>query len=126
MSNADVDTTIQPAGNSDSDAWTTDAEDEGNHPVTSSDKLSKSTDIPDPTATTKQGWNGDPMDWESWPTGRPGPVVSEARMQEAMEEFQVWDKERDEQSRTKEKVVHFAEFSSSCRGALNAHSSQRE
>ena len=126
MSNADVDTTIQPAGDSDSDAWTTDAEDEGNHPVTTSDKLCKSTDIPDPTTTTKQGWNGDPMDWESWPTGRPGPVVSEARMQQAMEAFQGYNEERDEQSRTEEKVVHVAEFSSSRHGELNAHSSRRE
>ena len=125
MSNADVDTTIQPADHSDSDAWTTDVENEGNHPVTSSNNSSKSKDIPNST-TTQHGWNGDPMDWESWPTGRPGPVVSEARMQEAIEKFQSLNEARDEQSRTEEKVVHVAEFSSSRQGELNAHSSRRE
>ena len=56
------------------------------------------------------------MDWESWPTGRPGPFVSEARMAEVMDEFQRYNGQRTEQSRTKENVVHIAEFSSAGQG----------
>jgi len=37
-------------------------------------------------------------------------------MQEVMHEFQLLDGERNEQSRTKENVIHIAEFSSSGRG----------
>ena len=59
--------------------------------------------------------NGD-MDWESWPTGRPGPFVSEARMAEVMDKFQYYNGQRTEQSRTTENVVHIAEFSSAGQG----------
>ena len=57
------------------------------------------------------GWNGDPMDWESWPTGRPGPFVSEATMRAAMDQFQARGP-----TDAKEKVFHIAEFSSTGRG----------
>ena len=67
-------------------------------------------DIPNPT-TPQLRWNGDPMDWGSWPTGRPGPFVSEAAMRQAMNMFQHFDSERNEWSRTEEKVFHVAEFS---------------
>jgi hypothetical protein len=30
------------------------------------------------TIVSKQEWNGDRSDWESWPIGRPGPFVSES------------------------------------------------
>ena len=59
------------------------------------------------------------MDWESWPAGRPGPFVSESRMEDVMTLFQRLNGERDEQSRTEEKVVHVAEFSSSGRGEFD-------
>ena len=56
------------------------------------------------------------MDWESWPTGRPGPYVSEAKMQAVMNVFRIFEEGRNEESRTKENVMHIAEFSSSGQG----------
>ena len=56
------------------------------------------------------------MDWETWPTGRPGPFVSEARMQEVIGIFQRCEQERNEQSPTNENIMHIAEFSLSGRG----------
>ena len=53
------------------------------------------------------------MDWEPWPTGQPEPFVSKSRMEDVMKLFQRLNGKRDEQSRTEEKVVHVAEFSSS-------------
>ena len=50
------------------------------------------------------------MDWESWPTGRPGPFVSGAETQEAVDLFHSLESVRDEWSRTEEKVFHVAEF----------------
>jgi len=63
------------------------------------------------------------MDWKSWPTGRPGPYVSDARMQQVMNSFRNLDKQRDEQSRTKGHVLHIAEFSSSGRGESDLYRS---
>ena len=71
--------------------------------------------IQNPTIIKRQ-WNGDPMDWETWPTGRPGPFVSEARMQEVIGIFQRCEQERNEQSPTNENIMHIAEFSLSGRG----------
>jgi len=94
---------------------TTTSEAEGDHPLTSPERTPKMGDITNPTIIKHQ-WNGDPMDWESWPTGRPGPYVSEARMQHLMYGFQQSNRKRNEQSRTKEHAIHIAEFSSSGRG----------
>jgi len=94
---------------------TTTPEAEGDHPLSSPERTPKLGDLTNPTIIKHQ-WNGDPMDWESWPTGRPGPYVSEARMQEIMGVSQYLNRERNEQSRTKEHVIHIAEFSSSGRG----------
>ena len=81
----------------------------------SSERAIELEDIRNP-AVVKHQWNGDPMDWESWPTGRPGPYVSEARMQVVMNMFRDFEEERNEESRTKENVMHIAEFSSSGQG----------
>ena len=82
-------------------------------------------DLLNPTIINRQ-WNGDPMDWESWPTGRPGPSVPEGRLQEAMDAFQNVNAARDEQSRTKKNVLHVAEFSSSGRGEFDLSCSSPE
>ena len=98
-----------------SGAWVTTSDDEGNHPVSSPESFPISGDIPTPTTTVNA------MDWESWPTARPGPVVSEAEMQEAMDTFHSYDLERGEWSRTEEKVFHVAEFSSSGQGKSDVY-----
>ena len=100
-----MDTAVQPIDDSDSLAWVTTSEDES-----SPERLPMRGDISNLT-TTQQRWNGDPMDWESWPTGRPGPIVLKAKMKEAIKEFHYSDSERNESSRTEEKVFHAAEFS---------------
>ena len=69
----------------------------------------------------KHQWNGDRRDWESWPSGRPGPFVPEARMRRAMDEFEYRNRKRDKRSRKEEKVFHITEFSSSGRGQSHAH-----
>ena len=84
MSSPNTDTTVQPTDNDSSASITPDGE--GNHPVSSPERLPLREDIPNFT-TTQNPWNGDPMDWESWPTGRPGPLVSEGAMQKAMNWF---------------------------------------
>jgi hypothetical protein len=63
-------------------------------------------------------WNGDPMDWKSWPHGRPGPYVSKTAMRRAKECFRSVEKGRDEWSRTEEKVFHIADFSITGKGWL--------
>jgi len=68
-------------------------------------------DIPNPTRV-KRKWNGDPVDWGSWPTGRPGPLVSGGQIPHVMGLFHNHDQERNEPSRTEGKVFHVAEFSS--------------
>jgi hypothetical protein len=66
------------------------------------------------------------MDWESWPTGRPGPFVSEVQIQQLMDNFRVADESRDESSRMEEKVFHVAEFSSTGHGEFGVHRSWSE
>lgn len=61
-------------------------------------------------------WNGDPMEWESWPSGRPGPYVPEPEMRVVMDHFRSFEEDRGEWSREKEKVFHIAEFSTTCGG----------
>ena len=112
-----MDTTVQPKEESNPPAPIT-PEEEGNHPVSSPEKLPIRGDIPNPTTTQKR-WNGDPMDWESWPTGRPGPLVSEAAMQRAMDKFHSFNSKCNERSQTEEKVFHVAEFSSTGQSEFN-------
>lgn len=100
-----MDMTVQPT--SESDVSTNTSDNERNHPVSSPQTLR---DLPNPT-TTEQHWNGDPMNWESWPTGRPGPVVLDTDMQDARAKFQSQDPVG-----TEEKVFHVAEYSSSGQG----------
>ncbi len=61
------------------------------------------------------------MEWESWPTGRPGPLVSESWMQEVMDVFKDNNGKRNEQSQTEEHVLHIAEFSSAARGEFDIY-----
>jgi len=110
-----VQSTFDPTSEDEGDYLTTSSEDEGGHPLSSPERTRKLGDTTNPTIKKHQ-WNGDPMDWESWPIGRPGPYVSEARMQEMMDCFQHYNGERNEESRTKENILHVAEFSSSGRG----------
>ena len=110
--------TVQPTDDSESPASIA-PEDQGNQPVSSPEGLPPRGDNPNPT-TTQKPWNGDPMDWESWPIGRPGPLVSEAAMQLAMNEFHYFDSKRNEWSRTEEKVFHVTEFSSTGRSEFGA------
>jgi hypothetical protein len=70
--------------------------------------------IPSPTVE----WNGDPMDWKSWPHGRPGPYVSKIAMRKAKERFSQFEKARDEWSRTEENVFHIADISGTGKGRL--------
>jgi hypothetical protein len=115
MSSANVDTTVQPTG----DPAIT-LEDKGNQPASSQLR-----DIPN-TATTKHEWNGDPMDWKSWPTGRPGPFVSDGRIQHVMKVFQDCDQDRSDLSQPEEKVFHVAEFSSAGGGEFDIYHTESE
>ena len=110
MTSPNMDTTVKPINDSGPPARIT-TEDEANHPASSP---ALTGDIPNPTIT-QQRRNGDPMDWKSWPTGRPGLFVSEAAMSTAMHIFHLADSPRDEWSRTEGKVLHVAEFSSTGR-----------
>jgi len=56
------------------------------------------------------------MDWESWPTGRPGPSLPESRKVLIKEITQFFEQQRIDIARTEEKVFHLAEFSSTGRG----------
>ena len=103
---------MAPVDPSPGSSTTSGAEDD--HVVSSPGRAPKLGDILNPTIV-KHERNGD-MDWGSWPTGRPGPFVSEARMQVVMSSFQGCEEDRNEQSRTKENVMHIAEFSSSGQG----------
>jgi len=109
-------TAIQPTGDP---VELTSPSGEDNQPV-SSPSPPTSGDILNPMMV-KREWNGDPMDWESWPTGRPGPRVSDGQMQHVMGLFQSHDQERDEPSRTEEKVFHVAEFSSTGQGEFDVY-----
>ena len=117
-----MDTTAQPIDDSNSRALIITSNTEGDHPVPSLGRLPVQGDIPNPTVT-QQRWNGNPMDCTSWPIGRPGPLVSEATMRDAMNTFHFFDSERDEWSRTQEKVFHVAEFSSTGRGEFDVYRS---
>ncbi len=121
MSSATVsNTTVQSTLDRHPDALTTTSEAKEDHPVSPPASAPKLGDTLNPTITKPQS-NGDPMDWESWPTGRPGPFVHEYRMQLLMDVFKHLNEARDEQSRTKEQVLHVAEFSSSGRGELDSY-----
>ena len=110
-------TTVQPEDNNNPFASIT-PEDEGNHSVSSPERLSFRGDTIQST-TTQQRWNGDPMDWESWPIGRAGPFISRAAMERATHLFDAFDSDRNERSRTEEKVFHVAEFSSTSQSEFN-------
>jgi hypothetical protein len=73
-------------------------------------------DVVQSTARPTVEWNGDPMDWKSWPHGRPGPYVSKIVMRQAMDFFRSVEKVRNEWSRTEEKVFHIADYSSTGKG----------
>ena len=94
-------------------------EDEDNHPASSPQRLSLRRDTTHST-TTHQRWSGDPMDWESWPIDRPGPFVSRVAIERATHLFDAFDSDRNERSRTEEKVFHVAEFSSTSQSEFNA------
>ena len=81
--------------------------------------------IPHPTIINNH-WNDDPTHWGSWPIGRPGPFVSEARMQRIIDVFHCYDIQRDVQSRTEANVLHIAEFSSSGQGESDLYRSSPE
>ena len=115
MSSASVNTTEPPTNHTRLDPLTTTPVVEGDNPPSSPEKIPKSGDSPDPT-TNNHEWNGDPMDWESWPTGRPGPSLSESRKIQIKEAIQYYEPARIVISPTEEKVFHLAEFSSTGRG----------
>ena len=115
MSSGTVHISEQPTNNTRLDTSTATAVVEGDHPPYSPEKIPKSGNNPDPTTNNHQ-WNGDPMDWESWPNGRPGPSLSESRKVQNVEALRFFEQTRDEQSRKEEKVFHLAEFSSTGRG----------
>ena len=110
MSSANVNnTTAQSTVGHYPDILTTILEAKGDHPLSPPESAPYLGDTPDSTRTKPQ-WNGDPMDWESWPTGRPGPFVSESKMQEVMNLSQYNNRRRGEQSRARGHVLHIAEF----------------
>jgi len=107
------------------DLLTTISEAERDDPLSSLERTPKLGDITNPTIIKHQ-WNGDPMDWESWPDGRPGPTISWTRMQRVMDESKRLNAERNKQSQTKKNVLHIAEFSSSGRGESDLYRSSPE
>ena len=107
------------AAQSTNDALTTTLGAKGDHPLSPPESPSKLEDSPKLTITKHHQWDGDPMDWESWPTGRPGPFVSESRMQEVKKMFELYNGQRNEESRTKDHVLHIAEFSLSGHGEFD-------
>jgi hypothetical protein len=80
-------------------------------PDTEDDSSPESESLPSP-----KEWNNDPMEWESWPSGRPGPYVSSTEIQRMKKAFLSYEKSRDDWSRTKEDVFHIAEFSATGKG----------
>ena len=117
MSSVPANTTEQPTNHTRLDPLTATPVVEGDHPPFSPGKIPKSGDSPDPTINNQE-WNGDPMDWESWPTGRPGPFLSESRKIQIKRAIQYYEQARIDISPTEEeeKVFHLAEFSSTGRG----------
>jgi len=85
----------------------------------------KSRDSSNP-ASTKHESKGDPTDWRSWPTGRPGPFVPYPAMQRTLGAFQLFEQRRDEMSRMEEKVFHVAEFSLTGQGESDVYHSGSE
>jgi hypothetical protein len=120
MSSANANATIPSTGSLNTQAII--SEDEGNQPASSPERLRF---IPY-TTTAKDKWNGDPMDWKSWPTGRSGPFVSDAQIQEVMGIFRDAEGERDELSRTEIKVFHIAEYSSTVQGGFDVYHTRSE
>jgi len=123
MSSENVDTAVQPTG--DPDERTSISEGEGNQPASSPRSPSTSGAIYNLTISTHE-LDNDPMDWESWPTGRPGPMVSDGRIQDVMRIFQYHDQKRDEReehqpSQAEEKIFHVAEFSSTGQSEFNVY-----
>jgi len=119
MSGTALDAAINLADHENPGVLTTMSGSEGDRPrsPTRSPDLGNSLDY----QKTERRWNGHPMDWESWPNGRPGPYVSEAKIRGAMSMFHAVDEERGEWSRTEEKIFHVAEFSSSGRREYHTH-----
>jgi hypothetical protein len=107
------------------DTLTTTLEAKSDDSLSSPESAHSLRDITNPTIPKHQ-WNGDPMDWESWPTGRPGPFVSDTRMQDMMGKFQLLNEQRYEQSRTEANVLHIAEFSLSGQGESDLYRSLPE
>ena len=91
----------------------------------SGERAPKLANTPHPWTINNQ-WNGDPMHWGSWPIGRRGPFVSEARMQRVIDVFHYFNIQRGEQSRTEDNVLHIAEFSSSGHGESDLYRSSPE
>jgi len=85
----------------------------------------KSRDNSNP-ASTKRESNGDPTDFQSWPTGRLGPFVPYPAMQRTLGAFQLFEQRRDEMSRMEEKVFHVAEFSSTGQGESDVYHRESE
>src|SRR5258706_3173861 len=126
MSSATVNnTTAQSTADRSPDMLTTTSEAKEDHPLSPPESAPKLGDTPNST-TTKPQWNGDPMDWESWPIGRPEPFVSESRMEEVMSGFEIYNEARSERSRSKEHVLHNAELSSSGHGEFDIYRSSPE
>ena len=121
MTGTALDTAVELADHEHPGVLTTTSGNEGERPRSPMERSDSGNGLD--YQTTQRQWNGDPMDWESWPNGRPGPFVSEAQMRVAMARFRAADEERDEWSRTEEKIFHVAEFSSSGRGEYNVHCS---
>ena len=59
-------------------------------------------------------WNGDPLDWESWPIGRPGPFVPESGIHDVLGRFQLPTNAHLEVEDVP--VFHIAEFSTNGQG----------
>jgi len=115
MSGTIVSPTAQTKYAKGSDALMTTSKVENNQPVSFAERPPNSVIILNPK-TTQQRNRGH---WESWPTGRAGPFVSETRLSAARGVFRYNNIKRDQWSRTEEKVFHVAEFSASGRGEFD-------
>ena len=126
MSSANLnDTTLQSTVDRYPHTLTTTSGAKEDHPLSPLESAPKLGDAPN-RPITKRRWNGDPMDWESWPTGRPGPFVPEYRMEEVMSAFESNNEDRSEPSRTKENILHIAEFSSCGQGEFDIYHNSPE
>ena len=127
MSSVTVYATTQPTDDRSIDISIVTSRVEGDHHPSSPKGAPKykSRDNSNP-ASTKRESNGDPTDWQSWPTGRPGPFVPYPTMQRTLGAFQFFEQRRDEMSRMEEKVFHVAEFSSTGQGESDVYYSRSE